>query len=62
MQTDMVLENELRILHSFRGSVHHHNDRELGSMLVDVVLEPRVLHLEGNRKSSGSPNLVVFYW
>ena len=62
MQTDIVLENELRILRSFRGSVHHHHDRELGSMLVDVVLELRVLHLVGNRKSSGSPNLIFFYW
>ena len=42
------------LAYSFRGSVHYHHGREHGTMQAEVVLELRVLHLAGIRKSADS--------
>lgn len=39
------------LAYSVRGSVHYHHDGEHGSIRADTVLELRLLHLAGNRKS-----------
>ena len=50
----LVKENiELRVAaYSFRGSLHYHHGGEHDNTQADVVLELRVLHLAGNRKST----------
>lgn len=42
------------LAYSFRGSVYYHHSGELESLQADVVLELRMLYLEGNRKSADS--------
>lgn len=37
----------------FRGCVHYHHDGYHDGVQADVVLELRMLHLAGNRKSTG---------
>ena len=55
MTATLIKETLVVVAHlQLRGSVHYHHGREHGSVQADVVLELRVLHLAGNRKSTDS--------
>lgn len=42
------------LIYSFRVSVHYYKDEEHGGMQANLVLELRMLHIVGNRKSTDS--------
>ena len=51
------------VAYSFRGLIHYHrgggHGGELCSVQTDMVLELRLLHLEGNRKSTETPGSIL---